>query len=200
MKGIDFVQLWKYPTDTIKGDPSKVIKSDPSQVKMDVLLKSNAFRKVISLPTRLAEKSSSLIDVFFTNLHTEGIRTGVLVSDLSDHLPDFICSKEHIRTTQTKTTHLVQHIAKNNLATFYDKVAETCCYTVFSIDDANSAYDEFYKILTPIYDVSSPYTPTRKTKKARKPCITAEFSARVTKKNTFYHEFIKNGNQKILSN
>lgn len=111
----------------------------------------------------------------FTNLHTEGIRTGVLVSDLSDHLPDFICSKEHIRTTQTKTTHLVQHIAKNNLTTFYDKVAETCSYTVFSIDDANSAYDEFYKILTPIYDVSSPYTPTRKTKKARKPSITAEF-------------------------
>lgn len=82
-----------------------MLKCDPSQVKLDVLLKSNGCRNVITLPTRLAVNSSSLIDIFVTNLHSEYIRTGVLVSDLSDHLPIFLCSKEHVRIKRTNTTH-----------------------------------------------------------------------------------------------
>ena len=48
------------------------------------------FRK-ITLPTRISERSSSLIDNIFTNDSEEKETTGILLNHLSDHQIIFTC-------------------------------------------------------------------------------------------------------------
>ena len=54
------------------------------------LLFSNRIIPVISLPTRHTDDSMTLIDNILTNQNGGHSTTGVILSDLSDHLPIFI--------------------------------------------------------------------------------------------------------------
>lgn len=70
-----------------------ILKNDATACKLNVLLKVYGLINVIDVPTRVTTESSSLIDMFFTNLDIDKIKAGVLTCDLSDHLPIFICCK-----------------------------------------------------------------------------------------------------------
>ena len=56
----------------------------------------------LTLPTRLAEHSASLIDNIFTNCTDNNIVkfSGTLVSDSSDHLPSFFCMNNILKQTK----------------------------------------------------------------------------------------------------
>ena len=51
-------------------------------------------QQIITRPTRVTATSASLIDHFYTNLDLEKIIPGILINDLSDHLPYFCQSKQ----------------------------------------------------------------------------------------------------------
>ena len=51
---------------------------------------------LIDKPTRLGESSTTLLDHFYTNNLTTPITSGILESDISDHLPTFVLSRSYI--------------------------------------------------------------------------------------------------------
>ena len=53
-------------------------------------MSSNGFFPTISLPTRVANNSISLIDSILTNIKKYTIQSGNMVSGTSDHLPQFV--------------------------------------------------------------------------------------------------------------
>ena len=55
---------------------------------------------MISYPTRIADHSATLIDNIFANCINNNISysSGILVADISDHLPYFLCLKNTIST------------------------------------------------------------------------------------------------------
>ena len=53
-------------------------------------LSSNRFFPTISLPTRVANNSTSLIDNILTNIKKYTIQSGNIVSGNNDHLPQFV--------------------------------------------------------------------------------------------------------------
>lgn len=120
-----------------------MMKNDSPKLRLDTLLEMNACWNTISLPTRVTENSSSLIDVFITNLSSEVINAGVFASDLSDHLPIYLCFKGHVRNKETKTNHFIQLITDQALSIFREKIAQTCWDTVYDLKDANLAYEAF---------------------------------------------------------
>ena len=65
--------------------------SDHNRVKfyVDTLHSVNA-RNLINKPTRLTEHSFSLIDHVYTNDSNNEIQSGIVATDISDHLPTFI--------------------------------------------------------------------------------------------------------------
>ena len=62
---------------------------------------SHGFFPKITLPTRFSAHSCSLIDNFFCKLTSNTLYTsaGILLSDMSDHLPYFICLDSNNKTT-----------------------------------------------------------------------------------------------------
>lgn len=62
-------------------------------------LLSSAFYPLISKPTRMTNKTATLIDNIFTNRINEDRISGILFSDISDHLPIFtIYKNSNIKT------------------------------------------------------------------------------------------------------
>ena len=51
---------------------------------------TNGFIDFINYPTRLNGNNATLIDQIFSNIDSNSINSGILISDLSDHLPSFI--------------------------------------------------------------------------------------------------------------
>ena len=51
---------------------------------------------VISKPTRITSSTNSLIDNIFTNCINDNIYSGLLINDLSDHLPIFIVNERNL--------------------------------------------------------------------------------------------------------
>lgn len=50
---------------------------------------SSSFYSTISKPTRITKSTATLIDNIFSNTLEEKFKTGLLLTDLSDHLPVF---------------------------------------------------------------------------------------------------------------
>ena len=53
------------------------------------MLLSNSFYNTIDKPTWITSRSVSLIDNIFSNIHRDTLHSGILYSDISDHLPNF---------------------------------------------------------------------------------------------------------------
>ena len=168
-----------------------MMRSDSIKAKVDILLKAYGCYNVINLPTRVTETSSSLIDVFLTNVCSDDVKAGVFAFDLSDHLPVFMCSKGYIRRKYTPEVRVTQPITCHSLAGFRDRVISTCWDTIYSAADANCAYDEFIRLLKLVYAASFPFVRTKRSRKIRKPWISAELNARIKKKNNLYSQFIR---------
>ena len=60
----------------------------PSGIFLNTLL-SNGLWPTINKPTRIADESSTLIDNIFSNVMNGNIKSAVIYSDISDHLPIF---------------------------------------------------------------------------------------------------------------
>lgn len=76
---------------TIGGDLNlDMLKDTSSVVDFTLLLHCHGFQNLIVSPTRVTTSTSSLLDLFITNLTSETTASGVLSSDVSDHLPIFL--------------------------------------------------------------------------------------------------------------
>ena len=64
---------------------------------------SYSFLHLITIPTRYTSTSATLIDNIMTNVFDDAIVSGILVSDVSDHLPVFYMSNDTTVTANTTT-------------------------------------------------------------------------------------------------
>lgn len=174
-----------------------ILKNDAVAYKLNVLLKVYGLTNVIDIPTRVTTESSSLIDMFFTNIDTDKIKAGVLTCDLSDHLPIFICCKQNVRKI-CQPIQKVQRISEHALLTFRERIGLVDWDVVLSINDANTSYETFLSILGSIYECSFPYVNVKRYKKIRKPWVTLELMKRIQEKNKLYRRFIKSKDPDLL--
>ena len=53
---------------------------------------SSGFYPKITLPTRITNRSSTLIDNILTNVYDDNHISGILINKISDHQPIFTCN------------------------------------------------------------------------------------------------------------
>ena len=53
---------------------------------------SSGFHPKITLPTRITDRSSTLIDNILTNVYDDNHISGILINKISDHQPIFTCN------------------------------------------------------------------------------------------------------------
>lgn len=182
------------------GDLNINMLSDTSSKReLDLLLSMNGCMNVITRPTRITSHSETLIDLFITNEDEMNLKTGVLVSDISDHLPIFMFVKGQHRESCKKEEIKYQSITLSSLKEFRDKISLCDWKDVLSAVEPNEAYDAFLKTFIRLYKICFPYKIFKTCKKIKKPWITPSILAKINFKNKLYKKFIKSRSIEHLS-
>lgn len=124
---------------------------------LEILL-SNELLPLVTLPTRISQRSASLIDHISTNRNDSSYDVGIIINDLSDHFATFYIihdnSKEKCKTILSKRFSRVMN-ASNKLK-FKNKLENTDWNIVYENFETDSAYNSFLRQLDYCFEASFP--------------------------------------------
>ena len=140
------------------------------------LLFSFTFCPLINMPTRINKSSSTLIDNIFRNDLTDHNSSGILYSDVSDHLPIFIILPDETHKPEfgRETSYKCIFSAKNQdmFCNLIDE--ESWQNLIFVKKNPNTSYSLLIKWINSIYDKCFLLTKVKcKGISASKPWLTA---------------------------
>ena len=118
---------------------------------------SSSFYPLISRPTRITSTSATLIDNIFVNSFEDNFTTGLLLTDISDHLPIFQIATTitNTNTTPIKETKY-REITSETLKLLNQKLKCENWKEVYREANPQYAYTTFYKILYNAFDETVP--------------------------------------------
>ena len=138
---------------------SDLLKVEENRHTNDILnhMFSSPFYPLISRPTRITSKSATLIDKIFVNSLEDNFTSGLLLTDISDHLPIFqitttIANAYTIPIKETKH----RKITSETLALLNQKLKCESWKEVYREENPQYAYTTFYKILYNTFDQTVP--------------------------------------------
>jgi exonuclease III len=155
---------------------------------------SMSYLPLITKPTHFTSTTSTLIDNIFTNVPVNEAITGILVADISDHLPVFYISGRTIKNC--KSTPLVKFCRKideNRIIKFKEELAQTSWSVIDTSNDVNVSYDYFLQKLTALYNSHFPLEKRTCNlyRNHNKPWITGGILKSIKKKHRIYKDSIK---------
>ena len=165
------------------------------------IMTSYSYLPTIFRPTRVTSYTATLIDNCFTNNYEHSADSGILITDISDHLPIFHISdlkaRNHIPVPQNKYS-ISRQIDKENIDKFKVNLGSVNWQTVYESTDSNISYNIFLNEFNDLYDKTFPLKKRkiRKTR-ARKPWISTALIKSITVKNKLNIKFLKERNSTI---
>lgn len=168
------------------------------------LMSNYALIPVITKPTRITKSSQTVIDNIFTNECITPIDSGILVNDLSDHLPIFLIPNNQ---TSEKNTPQYKKVQKRKLTDvaldeFKAKLENVDWESLLEgrANDVNDCYNGFLGKLLSIYDKCCPIQEKIvKLNKHHKPWFTQGLKKACRKKNHLYRKFLLNRDERSES-
>ena len=107
-------------------------------------LYSFGLHHLITRPTRITGHSKTMIDnIFTTSLSNIGLHSGLIINDLSDHLPIFLIF-EYTHNNSTNVIYNTKRIVNvHNINVMMHKLKETNWNEILASKDVNDMYDTF---------------------------------------------------------
>ena len=167
-----------------------LLNEDHRSIKIDFLnsLYSNNLLPVLTKPTRITEHSSSLIDNIFTN-NLNLLSSGIIYSDISDHLPIFIMSNKSEFDVQKKAYCTKLNYSPSNINSVNKCLSNTDWSPVLNSTNVDISFENFLNILHTVIEPNCP--PIRLVDKIDKnPWFTPSLK-KASKKITFIGNILK---------
>ena len=110
---------------------------------------ANSFQPVITKPTRITDKTVSLIDNIYCNIESlmPSIKSGILPIDISDHFPVFCINTAHQFQHPVQKCIYQRKYTPNQTHAFIDDLQNNEWLNVVNTDDVNTAYNNFTSTL-----------------------------------------------------
>ena len=125
---------------------------------------SNGYYPLITKPTRITASSKTLIDNIYTNELCFPVVCGILLNDISDHLPIFTCIRYDDLLGSVKYTgdadQNVRIINDNSMYNLQNQLYLCDWGTVFETDNIK----KYYLFLSKFQDVFDKWCPIKKKK------------------------------------
>ena len=150
---------------------------------------------LINKPTRITNHSVTLIDDIFSNAFGIGLNSGIIVNDLSDHLPIFTIREDNL--TISNDVPMVSYIkarnkSKNNMKTFREILVMEFWQSVYNAVNVNTAYNNFIEIIDNVFSKCCPIIVIKsKIIFWGKPWMTIELKNSRKKTKILYVAFLK---------
>jgi len=147
------------------------------------IMYSHSLFPLINKPTRVTERSATLIDnIFSNNIQDNDLLNGILLTDISDHFPVFsvntgkLVSEQHLYRT-------FRNCCQNNISTFNDELRNYNWNERYSINEACEAFDYFYGQFCNLYYKCFPRKCVKIGYKNRKTWLTPGLKVSIRQKN-----------------
>ena len=101
------------------------------------LITSNSLSPLISKPTRITSSTATLIDNIFTNNLELDMNSGILYTDLSDHLPVFQVTHLKMIVEPARQKRFLRLINSTTMSAIRSKLEGVDWSSVYSIDSVN---------------------------------------------------------------
>ena len=164
------------------------------------MLYSLGMYPLIDRPSRIAYGSATLIDNIFTNEMQHDHFSGLLIEDISDHLPVFSIRKCVINRNPEKKFILVRKNDDSAINALYGALQENNWNEIYDMNDANESYNNFLDNFTNMYNEHCPVKKVKLTQnKDFKPWFTKGLQNACKKKNNLYARYLKTKSTKDLS-
>ena len=152
---------------------------------------------IINIPTRISDSSATLIDHMYTNMLQNEVHGGVLINDISDHLPIFctVLVKPQHRLRSIKK--LVRDFKKFGRSKFVRDIFDMVENFSFNDnDDIDEAMNNFISSFKQITDMHAPLrlNSRKERKPALKPWIAKGILKSIKTKNILFNQCYKRNN------
>ena len=154
------------------------------------VLTTQGYYSLITHPTRITTKSATLIDNIFTNVLDNGIHSGLIVSDISDHLPVFSVSDSKSYKTQRKVVVKKRIINSRKIELFKKEFNDTSWDKLSCTDDPNEQCKIFYDFFLKLYNKCFPLQKVKQKSASNKPWFSTSLQNCCKKKNHLYKVFL----------
>jgi len=118
----------------------------------------NGFLQLTRKATRIQNNSYSLIDHILVKNEPENLLSGTIVSDLSDHFINFISLGNSNNSTPLCNHRYERVFSQQNKSNFLNTLNNMSWRNVLSQKDVDPAFDEFWDVFSPLYDIHFPLT------------------------------------------
>ena len=131
---------------------------------------------LITRPTRITRDTKTLIDNIFTTDLCSHKKSGLIINDISDHLPIYIVT-EYMHHEAKHKTYIKKRLVNEERKRASIKHLEKCNWDeIVTEEDANITYNKFINLFTNFYNSNCPVSnhthDTVKNKKPDKPWMT----------------------------
>lgn len=188
----------RYEDPVLTGDFNvNMLNPDSSDFKNlnDSLIEPFDLKQIIKNPTRITDKSKTLIDLLFVKDLNKVKTVGQCdVPGVSDHF--FIYMSYNIKKPKFQAYTVTRRdFRKFDLPTF-QRAAEVAHWeNVFSVQDVNEKVAILERTINDLLDTFAPYRTFKITKPNSTPWITDEIKQVMNKRDMFKHNFNLTGNQ-----
>lgn len=155
------------------------------------LLHSHSFLSLINRPTRITATSATLIDNIFTNCtNLENSFQGLLVTDVSDHLPIFYVEHQQTHISTNDEYIIRRNMSQRNRLAFENAIVNFDWNEMYQISDIQLAFSWFHSKFLKLYNVHFPKRKIKLKYNTRKMWLTDELKDSIKTKNKLYKNFI----------
>jgi len=161
----------------------------------------NNFIPAITIPTRITSSTSTLIDHIYAypgkkrnNYNEFELKSGNLLSDISDHLPNFIFILNNEKMKE-KDRPMVRIFSQTNYDEFKKLLESADWSSVYEEQEVNIAYEKFHSIVTKAFNASFPFKKVSKKRMKDKPWITSALRISSQVKNKLFKKWLKTKSQ-----
>ena len=182
------------------GDYNVDLINSQSESLLNVLF-PNGFYPRINRPTRITNTSATLIDNIFINTHSNNIKSGIWLADISDHFPIFITLPyDTVKKTPIEKFVYKRIYSEENMFDFKTQLTTLSWSSVYNSNGPNEKYNSFFEIINKLHNSCFPLEKIRiNTRHQNKPWITTAVLKSIQKKNSLYKRYMRTRTSEMLS-
>ena len=129
----------------------------------DIIISSGFYPK-ITLPTRITDRSSTLIDNILTNVYDDNHISGILINKISDHQPIFTCNNRVSPLCSESKYIQIETKDELSLGKFIDELQQADIISHLSQDTSTDPNENYDKLIEIVFSAKAKHLPTKKKK------------------------------------
>ena len=166
-------------------------------------LYATGLHPLITRPTRITSHFKTLIDNTFTTDLSSHIHSGLIINDMSDHLPIYQITENSYKTSHNLAYSKKRVVNEETVCSLVNYLKEINWNTIIHSEDVNCMYNNFSGNVANLYNKNCPIVTNKvkgKNSRVDKPWMTKSLKNACRKKTCYIGSFSKKEQRNVSQN